>query len=172
MEREESLPRHSINIPNGHSHSLLMVSHIVVVVVSIIWLCRLRCHLFRGFLLEFCECSSLCRWCVSAAEWTTNNIVRSVVSLFVSEHRDIPLHHCVDWLHTSSLSPFAYVGGEIILHFISLPLVSSSTTRANNNSQSVSSSKSRLLSAEISKNFYSYLFHGCCHDDHVIAVSR
>lgn len=58
-----------------------------VVIVSIIWLCRLRCHLFRGFLLEFCANNSVPA-VLLAAEWTTNNnLVRSVVSLFVSEHR-------------------------------------------------------------------------------------
>lgn len=42
--------RHSINIHTKWSFSLSLFSHLIV--VSIKWFCRLRCHLFRGFLLE------------------------------------------------------------------------------------------------------------------------
>ena len=48
--------RHSINIHTKWSFSLTSV-HFDCIVVSIIWFCRLRCHLFRGFLsLQECVC--------------------------------------------------------------------------------------------------------------------
>lgn len=51
--------RHSINIHTKWSFSLPLSLLSLLVVVSIIWFCRLRCHLFRGFLLE---CSYTYRW--------------------------------------------------------------------------------------------------------------
>lgn len=40
--------------PHKHSHQMVILTAPPSLVVSIIWFCRLRCHLFRGFLLECC----------------------------------------------------------------------------------------------------------------------